>query len=155
MFILFYRSLLRGIMMTACDLAAITKPWEIQRKVASLVSSEFFFQGDLEKIHLHIQPVDMMNRDKMNRLPQMQVEFVDQVCLPVYKCMATLSDALQPMLDGCLANRVQWQRLADEQEERERKKKAEAANSAHNKQAGLTDADKADTTAKAAKAADG
>ncbi len=39
-----HRSLLRGMMMTACDLAAITKPWDIQKKVANLVSAEFFFQ---------------------------------------------------------------------------------------------------------------
>lgn len=32
------------MMMTACDLAAITKPWETQKKVAQLVSAEFFFQ---------------------------------------------------------------------------------------------------------------
>jgi len=113
-------------MMTACDLAAITKPWEIQRKVASLVSSEFFFQGDLERTHLHIEPIDMMNRAKMNRLPQMQVEFVDQVCLPVYRCMSTLSDNLSPMLDGCVANRSHWQGLADEQEARDRHKKTKS-----------------------------
>ncbi len=59
--------------MTACDLAAITKPWEIQKKVASLVSAEFFYQGDLEKTHLKIEPIDMMNRDKMSKLPAMQV----------------------------------------------------------------------------------
>jgi hypothetical protein len=32
-------------MMTACDLGAITKPWPIQKKIALLVSTEFFHQA--------------------------------------------------------------------------------------------------------------
>lgn len=36
-------------MMTACDVAAITKPWEVQWKVADLVANEFFEQGDIER----------------------------------------------------------------------------------------------------------
>lgn len=35
--------------MTACDLGAICKPWEIQQLVADLVAQEFFEQGDLEQ----------------------------------------------------------------------------------------------------------
>ena len=50
-----YRS--RSMMMTACDVAAITKPWELQQQVAQLVASEFFEQGDLEKTKLHETPI--------------------------------------------------------------------------------------------------
>ena len=31
--------------MTACDLGAITKPWEIQQKIATLIADEFFYQA--------------------------------------------------------------------------------------------------------------
>ena len=44
-------------MMTACDVAAITKPWEIQYEVAHLVAAEFFEQGDLEREVLHEDPI--------------------------------------------------------------------------------------------------
>lgn len=44
-------------MMTACDVSAIAKPWEVQHKVAKLVADEFFDQGDLEKLQLNQQPV--------------------------------------------------------------------------------------------------
>ena len=44
-------------MMTACDVAAITKPWEIQREVAQLVANEFFEQGDIEKTQLGEKPI--------------------------------------------------------------------------------------------------
>lgn len=47
----------RDMMMTACDLAAICKPWDIQLKVAELVSIEFFAQGDLERKKLGLEPI--------------------------------------------------------------------------------------------------
>ena len=47
----------RAMMMTACDVAAITKPWEIQREVAQLVANEFFEQGDVEKTQLGETPI--------------------------------------------------------------------------------------------------
>ena len=33
----------------------------------------------------------------------MQVEFIDQICMPVYNNIATLSDSLKPMLTGKIA----------------------------------------------------
>lgn len=51
------RALLRAMSMTVCDLSAITKPWEIEKRVADLVSSEFFEQGDMEKQELNITPI--------------------------------------------------------------------------------------------------
>lgn len=44
-----HRSLLRCMLMTACDVAAITKPWPIQKVVADLVMSEFYQQGKHNK----------------------------------------------------------------------------------------------------------
>lgn len=38
------REILRSMLMTASDLAASTKPWSVQRKVAELVTAEFFAQ---------------------------------------------------------------------------------------------------------------
>lgn len=55
-------SVLCGMMMTACDVSAIAKPWEVQHRVAKLVADEFFDQGDLEKLQLNTQPVAMMDR---------------------------------------------------------------------------------------------
>lgn len=79
------RSLLRAMSMTICDLSAITKPWEIEKRVADLVSSEFFEQGDMERHELNITPIDIMNREKEDQLPQMQVGFIDSICLPIYE----------------------------------------------------------------------
>ena len=43
------KELLSGMLMTACDLGAICKPWEVQQLVADLVAQEFFEQGDMEQ----------------------------------------------------------------------------------------------------------
>lgn len=40
-----HRTLLRNVLMTACDVGAITKPWKIQKSVAQLVMDEFHQQG--------------------------------------------------------------------------------------------------------------
>jgi dual 3',5'-cyclic-AMP and -GMP phosphodiesterase 11 len=82
------RSLLRAMTMTVCDLSAITKPWEIEKRVADLVSSEFFEQGDMERQELNITPIDIMNREKEDQLPIMQVGFIDSICLPIYEVSA-------------------------------------------------------------------
>ncbi|GAB6024627.1 hypothetical protein CHUAL_009771 [Chamberlinius hualienensis] len=108
------RELLRGMLMTLCDIAAIAKPWEIQKKVAELVASEFFEQGDIEKQELKITPIDMMDRDKKDQLPSMQVNFIDSICLPLYEAFARLSPKLTPLLEGVQANRQNWQTLAEE-----------------------------------------
>jgi len=107
-----HRSLARGLLMTACDLGAITKPWPTQKRVALLVADEFFYQGDLEKTQLKVDPIDMMNREKKDKLPTMQVGFIDNICSPVYKAFASMSDRLEPMLAGCNKNREKWTELA-------------------------------------------
>lgn len=71
--------------MTACDVSCITKPWPVQKKVALLIYNEFFEQGDIERRTLHVPPSDMMNREKRDLLPIMQVGFIDSICEPVYR----------------------------------------------------------------------
>lgn len=127
--------------MTVCDLSAITKPWEIEKRVADLVSSEFFEQGDMERQELNITPIDIMNREKEDQLPMMQVGFIDSICLPIYEvCLiyetieiliiinlhfpfippqafADLSKELKPLLNGVQENKKQWLELAQTAQE--------------------------------------
>ncbi|CAF3716681.1 unnamed protein product [Rotaria sp. Silwood1] len=108
------KELLRGMMMTACDVAAICKPWEIQQVVAKLVASEFFQQGDIERNQLHVEPIPMMDREKKDELPKMQVGFIDSICLPLYKMLADVDPGLNPLFDGCKTNRENWEKLQQE-----------------------------------------
>jgi len=108
------RSLLRSMLMTSCDISAICKPWPIQQRVAHLVAEEFFQQGDLELRKLNMTPIEMMDRAKKDKLPQMQVGFIDGVCLPIYETLSTHYPYFKPLLDECLNNRTHWKTLAND-----------------------------------------
>ncbi|XP_062580022.1 cGMP-specific 3',5'-cyclic phosphodiesterase-like isoform X4 [Saccostrea cucullata] len=117
------KDLLKAMMMTACDVAAITKPWEIQEKVAQLVANEFFEQGDKERSELGETPMAMMDREKKDELPKMQVGFIDAICLPIYKMFAEMNQNLRPLYDGVLDNKKHWQELAEKHESKTSRKK--------------------------------
>ncbi|XP_074095925.1 phosphodiesterase 6 isoform X2 [Cotesia typhae] len=109
-------SVLCGMMMTACDVSAIAKPWDVQHRVAKLVADEFFDQGDLEKLQLNQQPVAMMDRERRDELPQMQVGFIDVICLPLYKVLSETFPWIMPLYEGTTENRKNWQDLAEKVE---------------------------------------
>ncbi|GCC26171.1 rod cGMP-specific 3',5'-cyclic phosphodiesterase subunit alpha [Chiloscyllium punctatum] len=133
------KEIIMAMMMTACDLSAITKPWEVQSKVALLVAAEFWEQGDLERTVLEQQPIPMMDRNKADELPKLQVGFIDFVCTFVYKEFTRFHSEIQPMLSGILNNRKEWKALADEheakvkaiEEEKQRKEEERAAKQAN------------------------
>ncbi|XP_058813126.1 cGMP-specific 3',5'-cyclic phosphodiesterase isoform X2 [Topomyia yanbarensis] len=110
------KEVLCGMMMTACDVSAIAKPWEVQHRMAKLVADEFFDQGDLEKLQLNQQPVAMMDRERKDELPKMQVGFIDVICLPLYKVLSDAFPWIRPLYDGTQDNRQHWQDLAEKVE---------------------------------------
>ncbi|CAG9860103.1 unnamed protein product [Phyllotreta striolata] len=110
------KELLSGMMMTACDVSAIAKPWEVQHKVAKLVADEFFDQGDMEKVQLKEQPIAQMDRERKDELPQMQVGFIDVICLPLYRVLSETFPWMKPLYQGTLENRQHWQDLAEKVE---------------------------------------
>ncbi|XP_069782712.1 cGMP-specific 3',5'-cyclic phosphodiesterase isoform X3 [Narcine bancroftii] len=103
---------MKAMLMTACDVSAITKPWPVQQKTAELVATEFFQQGDKEREELNIEPIDLMNREKRDQIPSMQVGFIDAICIQLYEALATISEACGPLLEGCRNNRKNWEMLA-------------------------------------------
>ncbi|XP_062372980.1 cGMP-specific 3',5'-cyclic phosphodiesterase isoform X2 [Sardina pilchardus] len=113
----YHRELLRSMLMTACDISAITKPWPVQKKIAELVATEFFEQGDKERRELNIEPIDLMNREKRDQIPSMQVSFIDGICTQLYETLSGLSEDCLPLLEGCRKNRQNWQLLAEQGDE--------------------------------------
>ncbi|XP_075890013.1 cGMP-specific 3',5'-cyclic phosphodiesterase isoform X2 [Nelusetta ayraudi] len=109
-----HRDLLRSMLMTSCDISAITKPWPVQKRIAELVATEFFEQGDKERSELNIEPSDLMNREKRDKIPSMQVSFIDAICVQLYETLAGMSEHCSPLLEGCQKNRQHWKRLAEE-----------------------------------------
>ncbi|KAL4229189.1 Dual 3' [Mactra antiquata] len=105
------REVFRSILMTTCDIGAITKPWEVSRKVADLVMTEFFDQGDKERSELKIQPQAHMDREKQDELPALQLGWIDGICRPLYKSLAKFDPSFTPMLNGVMLNRTEWEYL--------------------------------------------
>ncbi|XP_022250789.1 dual 3',5'-cyclic-AMP and -GMP phosphodiesterase 11A-like isoform X2 [Limulus polyphemus] len=106
------REVLKSMLITACDLGASTKPWSIQQRVAKLVTDEFFDQGDKERLQLKIQPQALMDREKIDELPQMQVSWIDAICLPLYKVFSKINSGFIEMVEGAVSNRDKWEALA-------------------------------------------
>uniref|UniRef100_A0A671KS62 Phosphodiesterase n=1 Tax=Sinocyclocheilus anshuiensis TaxID=1608454 RepID=A0A671KS62_9TELE len=113
----YHRDLLRSMLMTACDISAITKPWPVQKKIAELVATEFFEQGDKERRELNVEPIDLMNREKQDKIPSMQVSFIDAICTQLYEALTGFSEYCSPLLVGCRKNRQNWKLLAEQGEE--------------------------------------
>uniref|UniRef100_A0A4W6CH69 Phosphodiesterase n=1 Tax=Lates calcarifer TaxID=8187 RepID=A0A4W6CH69_LATCA len=130
------KEIVMAMMMTACDLSAIAKPWEVQSKVALSVAAEFWEQGDLERTVLEQQPIPMMDRNKADELPKLQCGFIDFVCAFVYKEFSRFHVEITPMLDRLLNNRKEWNALKEVHEaklaalEEAKKAKEEAAQQA-------------------------
>ncbi|XP_006636273.1 dual 3',5'-cyclic-AMP and -GMP phosphodiesterase 11A isoform X1 [Lepisosteus oculatus] len=104
-----HREFLRSLLMTACDLGAVTRPWEISKQVAELVTSEFFEQGDRERSELKLTPSAIFDRNRKDELPALQLEWIDGICKPLYEALVKVNGQLQPMLDGIAANRLKWE----------------------------------------------
>uniref|UniRef100_A0A8C1KPJ2 Phosphodiesterase n=1 Tax=Cyprinus carpio TaxID=7962 RepID=A0A8C1KPJ2_CYPCA len=116
----YHRDLLKSMLMTACDISAITKPWPVQKKIAELVATEFFEQGDKERRELNVEPIDLMNREKQDKIPSMQVSFIDAICTQLYEALTGFSEYCSPLLEGCRTNRQNWKLLAERGEESKR-----------------------------------
>ncbi|XP_068086058.1 dual 3',5'-cyclic-AMP and -GMP phosphodiesterase 11A [Anabrus simplex] len=106
-----HRELLRSMLMTASDLAASSKPWSVQQKVATLVTAEFLDQGDKERRELHIQPQALMDRERQHELPQLQIRWIADICLPLYQSLGQMNPKLNVMTEGALQNVANWASL--------------------------------------------
>uniref|UniRef100_A0A8C7UCQ3 Phosphodiesterase n=1 Tax=Oncorhynchus mykiss TaxID=8022 RepID=A0A8C7UCQ3_ONCMY len=123
------KEIVLAMMMTACDLSALTKPWEVQSKVALSEAAEFWVQGDLEREVLEKQPITMMDRNCAGELPKLQCGFIDFVCTFVYKELSRFHPAIQPMYDGMLNNRKEWKAKQEEYEAQQAILKAQSGQS--------------------------
>ncbi|KAK7886241.1 hypothetical protein WMY93_025862 [Mugilogobius chulae] len=106
-----HREVLRSMLMTACDLGAVTRPWKVSKQVAELVTSEFFEQGDRERSELKLTPAAIFDRNRKDELPVLQLEWIDGICKPLYQALLKLNRKLQPMADGIDSNRKKWEEL--------------------------------------------
>lgn len=67
-----HRMLMQAISMTASDLSASTKPWDIQVQTVSVIFEEFYQQGDAERAAGRT-PISMMDRNQPDQQASSQV----------------------------------------------------------------------------------
>uniref|UniRef100_A0A6A7G776 Phosphodiesterase n=1 Tax=Hirondellea gigas TaxID=1518452 RepID=A0A6A7G776_9CRUS len=108
-----HRLLVEAITMTACDLCASTKPWEVQVETVKVIFEEFYEQGDAEKA-AGKTPMPMMDREKVSEQPMSQVGFLKGICIPCYELLLKLVPVSGPMLSGCEKNYSRWKKIADD-----------------------------------------
>lgn len=119
-----HRRLCNAIVMTACDLCAVCKPFEIQAKVAEDIFEEFYEQGDEEKAHGR-NPIPMMDRAKAHELPANQVSFIVGICLPCYDLLQQHIPNAKPMLEGARSNLQNWSAIVAKQKAEDEEREAE------------------------------
>ncbi|KAG8332320.1 hypothetical protein J6590_024518 [Homalodisca vitripennis] len=111
-----HRLILQAIAMTASDLSASAKPWDIQFKTARVIFEEFYEQGDAER-QAGITPVPMMDRTKPELQAVSQVGFMMSICIPCYALLAQLIPETKPLLAQCQDNLEQWKLLQNQQQD--------------------------------------
>ncbi|KAL7630071.1 UNVERIFIED_CONTAM: hypothetical protein RMT77_019799 [Armadillidium vulgare] len=98
-----HRLLLQALTMTACDISASAKPWEIHVGFAKEIIEEFYTQGDKEK-RAGKTPIAMMDRDKPEEQVPSQIGFISGICIPCYELIEKLIPASAPLLQESKKN---------------------------------------------------
>lgn len=123
-----HRMLMQAISMTASDLSASTKPWEIQVQTVKVIFEEFYQQGDAERLAGRT-PIPMMDRYQPDQQAASQVGFLTGICLPCYNLLYQLIPETGPLLEMCQQNLGKWQAIADKMQKKRNEKQIEAGNS--------------------------
>uniref|UniRef100_A0A1B6CZB4 Phosphodiesterase n=1 Tax=Clastoptera arizonana TaxID=38151 RepID=A0A1B6CZB4_9HEMI len=104
------RDLVKGALMTTCDLSLQAKPHILSCSPTLRVYEEFYIQGDFEK-EMGLTPTPMMNRDNMNDLSEHQNQFLSVVVMPCFYVVATLLPNTTHLFHGCRNLRREWKIL--------------------------------------------
>ncbi|XP_059055124.1 probable 3',5'-cyclic phosphodiesterase pde-5 [Achroia grisella] len=129
-----HRDLALAISMTASDLSASAKPWEVQIKTVKVIFEEFYDQGDKELAAGRV-PIAMMDRNKPEEQPASQVGFLSQICIPCYTILYKILPNTKPMYLMAMKNLIRWKGRAEKVtrklENRENKKKDMSIEDSH------------------------
>lgn len=93
--------------MTASDLSASAKPWDIQVETVKVIFEEFYQQGDAERAAGR-EPMAMMDRKQPEQQANSQVGFINGICIPCYTLLHRLIPETKPLLNQCQKNLKRW-----------------------------------------------
>ncbi|XP_044757857.1 cAMP and cAMP-inhibited cGMP 3',5'-cyclic phosphodiesterase 10A-like [Coccinella septempunctata] len=103
-----HKSLLKGLMMTVCDLSGQCKPFSVAKRITENVYREFYDQGDQEK-KMGIIPLSMMDRDKENLVPEDQIQFISVIVVPATEMLKTILPNTYELNTECRLLQSAWQ----------------------------------------------
>lgn len=98
--------------MTASDLSASAKPWEVQSETVKGIFEEFYEQGDAER-RAGKTPMAMMDRTQPDMQASSQLGFLNGICIPCYTLLYRLVPETKPLLSMCQENLARWQSIDD------------------------------------------
>jgi hypothetical protein len=97
------------------DISNTTKPWDICRNWIDLLFVEFFNQGDLERNRS--APISyLMDRSTVN-VAKSQMGFIDVIINPAFSAAGDIIN-IEMNLTNLACNKVKWQELFDEYEDK-------------------------------------
>lgn len=113
-----HRMLIQAIAMTASDLSASAKPWDVQSETVKIIFEEFYQQGDAERAAGR-KPIPMMDRHQPDQQAASQVGFLMGICVPCYSLLYTLIPETKPLLNMCKQNLDRWRQIDEDTRKRE------------------------------------
>ncbi|CAG4985606.1 unnamed protein product [Parnassius apollo] len=101
-----HRHVLQALLMNAADLSDQLKDWNTIKRTAAAVLTEFFKQGDLEKVRGETS-LSIMDREKCF-IPTLEKEFLVSCCVPLFEMLARIIPKAQPCLKVIEAHIEKW-----------------------------------------------
>ncbi|KAJ9059977.1 hypothetical protein DSO57_1035866 [Entomophthora muscae] len=97
------------LLLHAADISNAVRPWTLCKSWSDLVVSEFFHQGDLERVNnLPISP----NMDRINaNQPQIALDFEELIVRPYFEFLADFIPTCCVFLENLSENRKEWLEL--------------------------------------------
>ncbi|KAG7298853.1 hypothetical protein JYU34_017306 [Plutella xylostella] len=102
-----HRRMLKGIIMTTCDLSGCCKPFQISKMIAEKVYEEFYRQGDMERARGYL-PLSMMDRRRRGRQPPEQLQFLAVVLAPALLLLRSVLGGVEPLLENARKTQDGW-----------------------------------------------
>lgn len=95
-----HRSLIRSLIMTSADMCGNAKAYRQSERITKALTREFYAQGDVER-EMGLRPLPLMDREKIDRLPQLQVQFLRIVCIPCFDLLKNFLPKTETLSVNC------------------------------------------------------
>ena len=102
-----YRRFMLSLILHACDISNAARPTEIMRKWSTLITEEFFSQGDSEK-NMGIPVSPNMDRESTNQA-RCALEFNTYVVRPLFQLITEIMPPISVFAQWCERNKQLWE----------------------------------------------